>query len=109
MIKKRNIVITGTPGIDTITIAKELNFGEPTIEVNGEKKENPYAKVKPEYVFFYRQKFKLPLRKKASFAKTTDSKRDVFCLRIVRVSRSGLRGTGHGFKKASRIVMVPSQ
>jgi len=54
-------------------IAEKLQFG---ISVMVNKKEtNPYVKVKPEYIFFYRQKFKLPLRKKASFAKTTDSKR----------------------------------
>ena len=55
-------------------IAEKLQFGK-SIIVN-KKETNPYAKVKPEYVFFYRQKFKLPLRKKPSFAKTTDSKRD---------------------------------
>ena len=53
-------------------IAEKLQFG---ISVMVNKKEtNPYVKVKPEYIFFYRQKFKLPLRKKASFAKNTDSK-----------------------------------
>ena len=54
-------------------IAEKLQFGV-SIIVKG-KETNPYVKVKPEYVFFYRQKFKLPLRKKASFAKTTESKR----------------------------------
>ena len=52
-------------------IAEMLKFGK-SILVN-KKETNPYASLKPEYIFFYRQKFKLPLRKKASFAKTTDS------------------------------------
>ena len=56
--------LTGMKGKE---IAKELEFGV---------EDSKYEKVNPEYVFFYRQKFKLPLRKKASFAKTTDSKRD---------------------------------
>ena len=58
-------------------IAEKLQFGK-SIMVN-KKETNPYFKVKSEYVFFYRQKFAkenpelFPLRKKASFAKTTNS------------------------------------
>jgi len=55
-------------------IAQELNFSEPTIQVNGKEVKNPYAKVRPEYVYYYRQKFAkespelFPIRRKPSFA-----------------------------------------
>ena len=46
-------------------IAEKLQFG-----VEGTK----YEKLKPEYVYFYRQKFGLPIRKKPSFGKTKEAK-----------------------------------
>ena len=53
-------------------IAEMLKFGK-SIIVN-KKETNPYAQIKPEYIFFYRRKFNLPLRKKPSFGKTPDAK-----------------------------------
>lgn len=64
---KAELSVLWLKGVQGKVIAQELQFG-----VKG----SPYEKVKPEYVFFYRQKFNLPLRRKASFAKTTASRRD---------------------------------
>jgi len=55
-------------------IAEKLQFGK-SIIIN-KKETNPYAKLPLYYIFFYRGKFNLPIRRKPSFAKTTDSKRD---------------------------------
>lgn len=70
---KAELSVLWLKGVQGKVIAQELQFG-----VKG----SPYEKVKPEYVFFYRQKFAkdnpelFPLRRKASFAKNTASRRD---------------------------------
>ncbi len=71
--KMSKLWLSKNPKYSGKEIAEKLQFGV-SVMVNG-KETNPYAKVKSEYVFFYRQKFELPLRKQASFAKTTKSKR----------------------------------
>lgn len=68
--------LSGMKGKD---IAKKLHFGEYTLKVNGKRLWNPYANIRPEYVYFYRQKFAkknpelFPIRHKPAFARNTPS------------------------------------
>ena len=72
--------VGGLPGekLTCTEIAKELQFSEPTIKVNGEEKENPYAKLKLTDVPYYRLKFaredpaSFPIRNKPPFAQGED-------------------------------------
>ena len=60
------------PEFSGIEIAEMLDFGKSILDKN-KKEINPYRKIPLKYVYFYRQKFGLPIRKKASFAKNTES------------------------------------
>jgi hypothetical protein len=44
----------GKPLLSGIQIAKKLKFGEP---------DGPYSFLSPEYIYFYRDKFDLPIRR----------------------------------------------
>lgn len=57
---KKDMSKLWSQGISGRVIATQLNFG---------KSGTLYEKVKPEYIYFYRQKFNLPLRQKPPFAK----------------------------------------
>jgi integrase len=57
-------------------IAQALNFGVLKIEVDGKLIKNPYAKILPQYFYYYRRKLELPLHGEPRFRKDDPNYRD---------------------------------